>query len=90
MKLTIEQFKQAHELCDYIIDNDVEPLRLLDNAIFAIKEPQVQLEFIQHINALFLNILVNELYTRNSHAESRAIAARKANVEIVKKIRETY
>jgi len=77
MNLTFEDFNLAKKIVDNIIDNtniiEIEnKLRNIINDYTGNKRRQ----FLCHLNALFLNILLNELTFKCKEAEEKAIKAR--------------
>lgn len=81
----------SRTLVNNIVDNvDVEYIQFeIEKEIVEYKNgnPREYNAFLGHINSLFLNVLLNELNSRNSKAEERAIEARRVVRKLISELR---
>ena len=84
MLLTFEEFKQAKETVNRIIkDTNVEDVDdELENIAKQIDEEKRR-EFLNHLNGLFLDVLLNRLDELGESARDKSMAARRKITELI-------
>ena len=84
MLLTFEEFKQAKETVNRILkDTNVEDVDdELENIAKQIDEEKRR-EFLNHLNGLFLDILLNRLDELGESARDKSMAARRKITELI-------
>ena len=85
MILNLEQFTRAAQEVERIISLEEEPnLRAeLIHSAEGIDNPRTRREFFQHMNTLFLNVLLNRLNEVGLNREERVLEARRIIVEFI-------
>jgi lipoate-protein ligase A len=88
MVLTLEQFKQAANEVERIIslEGNINLKDELSKSAKDITDKKARKEFYRHMNALFLNILLNRLDEVGVEKEERAFSARNDIVELINAI----
>jgi hypothetical protein len=88
MALTPEQYKKAANEVERIIslNSNVNLKNELQQSIATIADKRTQRELYRHMNALFLNVLLNRLDEVGKEKEEIAIKARQDIVELINTI----
>ncbi len=88
MLLNSEQFTKATNEIDRIIfaESEINLKNEIEKSAESITDLRTKKEFYQHINTLFLNVLLNRLDTVGKIGEQRAIEARKILVKLIQSI----
>lgn len=88
MLLNLEQFTKATSDIDRILfaEGEINLKSEIEKCAENITDIRTKKEFYQHINTLFLNVLLNRLDSVGKLGEQRTIEARKILVKLIQSI----